>query len=105
MRSATTSDFPTMTCRFESLRTPGRACLILTPFRLMAVPMLFVARLAYAGHAGEMESPALFPHELLVGLVGLAVILLFTVLALTWVVWRLRGLDRRLRDLEGDRKD
>jgi hypothetical protein len=31
--------------------------------------------------------------------------LLLTILALTWVVWRLRGLERRLRELEGERKD
>jgi len=30
---------------------------------------------------------------------------LFTILSLAWVVWRLRGLDRRLRELEENRKD
>jgi len=61
--------------------------------------------LALAGHAGEMETPGVMPHELVAGLVGLAAILLLTILALTWVIWRLRGLDRRLRELEENRKN
>jgi hypothetical protein len=60
---------------------------------------------AFAGHAGELDSPGVMPHELVAGLVGLAAILLLAVLALTWVVWRLRGLDRRLRELEENRKN
>ena len=52
-----------------------------------------------------MDTPGVMPHELVAGLVGLAAILLLTILALTWVVWRLRGLDRRLRELEETRKD
>jgi hypothetical protein len=64
-----------------------------------------IAAVAFAGHAGEMDSPGVMPHELVAGLVGLAAILLLAVLALTWVVWRLRGLDRRLRELEENRKN
>ena len=60
---------------------------------------------AYAGHAGEMDAPGVMPHELMAGLVGLAAILLLAILTLAWVVWRLRGLDRRLRELEENRKD
>ena len=72
--------------------------------------MLLVALLplattrAYAGHAGEMGAPGLMPHELVASLLGLAAILLFTILSLAWVVSRLRGLDRRLRELEESRK-
>jgi uncharacterized protein HemY len=44
------------------------------------------------------------PHDLVAGLVGLSAILLLALLALTWVVWRLRGIDRRLRELEENRK-
>ena len=66
--------------------------------------MLFTS-VALAGHEGEMDTPGVLPHELVAGLVGLAAILLLTILALTWVVWRLRGLDRRLRELEENRKD
>jgi hypothetical protein len=64
----------------------------------------FMASVASAGHAGEMDSPAVMPHELLAGLVGLAGLLLVTIAVLVWVVWRLRRLDRRLRVLEGGRK-
>jgi hypothetical protein len=67
--------------------------------------LLLAPRNAYAGHAGEMDTPGVMPHELVAGLVGLAAILLLAILALTWVVWRLRGLDRRLRELEENRKD
>ena len=67
--------------------------------------LAFLASIAFAGHAGEMDGPGLMPHELMTGLVGLAGILLITIVGLTWVVWRLRGLDRRLRNLEGQRKE
>ena len=60
---------------------------------------------ALAGHVGEMDTAGIMPHELVAGLVGLAAILLLAISALTWVVWRLRGLDRRLRELEENRKD
>ncbi len=60
---------------------------------------------AYAGHAGELDTPGVMPHELVAGVVGLAAILLLAVLALAWVIWRLRGLDRRLRELEENRRD
>jgi hypothetical protein len=66
--------------------------------------MLLIS-IALAGHAGDMDTPAVMPHELVAGLVGLAAILLLAILALTWVVWRLRGLDRRLRELEENRND
>ena len=79
-----------MTCRINRL--------------LLALPMLFTASPALAGHAGEMESPGLMPHELLIGLVGLAGLLLLTILAVAWVVWRVGRLERRLRGLEGGRK-
>ena len=75
-----------MTCRFSSLAILISSGAFISP--------------AFAGHAGEMDSPGLMPHELLAGLVGLAGMLLLTILALTWVVWRLRGLERRLRELE-----
>ena len=91
MKSATTLGCPTMTCRFNNLT-------ILLSFGALTSP-------AFAGHAGEMDNPGLMPHELLAGLVGLAGMLLLTILVLTWVVWRLRGLERRLRELEGERKD
>jgi len=64
-----------------------------------------MASAAFAGHAGETDALGVMPHELVAGLVGLAAILLLTILALMWVVWRLRGLDRRLRELEEHRKD
>ncbi|TLY38591.1 MAG: hypothetical protein E6K62_00300 [Nitrospirae bacterium] len=70
---------------------------------LIALLLLATTR-AYAGHAGEMGAPGLMPHELVASLLGLAAILLFTILSLAWVVWRLRGLDRRLRELEESRK-
>jgi hypothetical protein len=66
---------------------------------------MHIASVALAGHAGEMDTPGVMPHELVAGLVGLAALLLVAVLALTWVVWRLRGLDRRLRELEENRKN
>jgi hypothetical protein len=69
----------------------------------LALPCLTAE--AFAGHAGEMDTPGVMPHDLVAGLVGLAAILLLAVLALTWVVWRLRGLDRRLRELEENRKN
>jgi len=65
---------------------------------------MLLSSIAIAGHAGEMGAPGLMPHELVVSLLGLAAILLFTILSLAWVVWRLRGLDRRLRELEESRK-
>ena len=64
-----------------------------------------IAAIAFAGHAGEMDTPGVMPHELVASLVGLAAILLLAVLALAWVIWRLRGLDRRLRELEENRRD
>jgi len=67
--------------------------------------LAYITAVAFAGHAGEMDTPGVMPHELVAGLVGLAAILLLTILTLTWVVWRLRGLDRRLRELEETRKD
>ncbi len=66
---------------------------------------MLLTSIVLAGHAGEMDSSGVMPHELVTGLVGLAAILLLTILALTWVVWRLRGLDRRLRELEENRKN
>jgi hypothetical protein len=66
---------------------------------------MLLTAVAFAGHAGEMDTPGVMPHELVAGLVGLAAILLLALMALTWVVWRLRGLDRRLRELEENRKD
>jgi hypothetical protein len=78
-----------MTCRFKS----G-----------LFVLLLIVASASYAGHAGEMESPSVMPHELMAGLVGLAGLLLITIAALVWIVWRLRKLDQRLRALEGGRR-
>ena len=91
MKSAITSGCPTMRCRFRPFPT--------------AVALLFMGAPGHAGHAGEMDSPGLMPHELLAGLVGLAGMLLLTILALTWVVWRLRGLERRLRELEKAQQD
>ncbi len=91
MKSATTLGCPMMTCRFSSLT------ILLSSGALTSS--------AFAGHAGEMDSPGLLPHELLAGLVGLAGMLLLSILALTWVVWRLRGLERRLRGLEKTQRD
>src|SRR5207247_7993087 len=82
---------------FASLRMTTSTALTL------ALPCLDAE--AFAGHAGEMGASGVMPHVLVAGLVGLAAILLLTILALTWVVWRLRGLDRRLRELEENRKD
>jgi len=76
-----------MTCRFEFL----------------SALMLFVASAAHAGHAGEMDTPGVMPHELMAGLVLLAGFLLLTILVLVWVVWRLSRLDQRLRALEEKR--
>ncbi len=72
--------------------------------RFLVALLLLATTRAYAGHAGEMGAPGLMPHELVASLVGLAAILLFTILSLGWLVWRLRGLDRRLRELEESRK-
>lgn len=80
-----------MRCRFRSLT-------ILISSGALTSPVL-------AGHAGEMDSPGLMPHELLAGLVGLAGMLLLTIFALTWVIRRLRGLERRLRELEKAQQD
>ena len=66
---------------------------------------MLLTSIVLAGHAGEMDSSGVMPHELVTGLVGLAAILLLTILALTWVIWRLHGLDRRLRELEENRKN
>ena len=66
---------------------------------------MLLTSIVLAGHAGEMATPGVMPHELVAGLVGLVAILLLVILALTWVVWRLRGLDQRLRELEKNRKD
>ena len=52
--------------------------------------LTYITAVAFAGHAGEMDTPGVMPHELVAGLVGLAAILLLTILALTWVIWRLR---------------
>ncbi len=71
---------------------------------LLVALLLLATTRAYAGHAGEMGAPGLMPHELVASLLGLAAILLFTILSLAWVVWRLRGLERRLRELEESRK-
>jgi len=86
MKSATTLDCLTMTCRFNSLPLLLASGALPSP--------------AFAGHAGQMDSPGFMSHELLAGLIGLAGMLLLTILALAWVVWRLRGLERRLRGLE-----
>jgi len=91
MRSAIISGCPMTTCRFNGLQ--------------LAVPLLLSASPVFAGHAGEVESQSLLPHELLIGLVGLAGLVLFALLALAWVIRRVRGLDRRLQDLEGGRKN
>jgi hypothetical protein len=72
---------------------------------LSSLMILLMASLAFAGHAGELDTPGVMPHELVAGLVGLAAILLLAVLALAWVIWRLRGLERRLRELEENRRD
>jgi len=66
---------------------------------------MLLTSIVLAGHAGAMDTSGVMPHELVAGLVGLAAILLLTILALTWVIWRLRGLDRRLRELEENRKN
>lgn len=87
MRSAIISDFPMRTCR-----TSGLAII----FSVWASPAL-------AGHAGE-SGGGLLPHELWLGLVVLAGLLLCALMALGWVIARLRRLDRRLRDLEVGRK-
>src|SRR5437016_1370155 len=68
-RSATISGCPMTTCRIRGL--------------LVALLLLATTR-AYAGHAGEMGAPGLMPHELVASLLGLAAILLFTILSLAW---------------------
>jgi hypothetical protein len=65
---------------------------------------MLLTSIAFAGHAGDMGTPGVMPHELVAGLFGLAAILLCTILAVTWVIVRVRGLDRRLRELEESRK-
>jgi hypothetical protein len=77
-----------MTCRFKKALFPL---------------LFFVASTSYAGHAGEVEGLSIMPHELLIGLLSLAGLLLITIAALAWVVWHLRKVDRRLRILEGRR--
>lgn len=84
-----------MTCRIDRL----------LKILISSVALALVPSPALAGHVGEMDTPGVMPHELVAGLVGLAAILLLAILALAWVVWRLRGLDRRLRELEENRKD
>ncbi len=51
-----------------------------------------------------MDGPGLMPHELLIGLIGLAGMILLALLVLAWVLWRMRGIERRVQDLEGGRK-
>ena len=71
---------------------------------LPALPVPFTASPAWAGHAGETGGPGLMPHELLIGLIGLAGVVLLALFILAWVLWRVRGIERRMRDLEGGRK-
>lgn len=79
------------TCRFKLL------LLAAAVFPLTAPP-------THAGHAGEMDGPGLMPHELLIGLIGLAGVVLLALFVLAWVLWRVRGIERRVRNLEGERK-
>ena len=37
---------------------------------------MLLTAVAFAGHAGELDTPGVMPHELVAGLVGLAAILL-----------------------------
>lgn len=67
--------------------------------------LLLIASTSYAGHAGEIETLSVMPHELLAGLLILAGLLLITIAALAWVVWHLGKLDRRLRALEERRHE
>jgi hypothetical protein len=64
--------------------------------------------LAFAGHGGDMDnpgSPVVLPFEIWLGVMGIALLLL---LAIAWLVgnaFRLRKIDRRLRILEGKKKE
>ena len=66
-----------------------------------------VTSLAFAGHAGEMDnpgSPVVLPFEMWLGVMGLALLLLIAIAWLVGNAFRLRGIDRRLRVLEGKQK-
>jgi hypothetical protein len=67
----------------------------------------YVDSLAFAGHAGEMDhpgSPVVLPFEMWLGVMGLALLLLFVIAWLVANAFQLRRIDRRLRVLEGKHK-
>lgn len=59
--------------------------------------------MALAGHAGEIDIQLLMPHELMGGIVMLALITLALLVLVVFVIRRLRGLERRLLTLEQTR--
>ena len=59
--------------------------------------------MALAGHAGEIDIQLLMPHELMGGIVILALITLTLLVLVVFVIRRLRGLERRLLTLEQTR--
>lgn len=69
---------------------------------------LYVNSLAFAGHGGDMihpGSPVVLPFEMWLGVMGIALLLL---LAIAWLIGNafiLRKIDRRLRMLEGKKKE
>ena len=69
---------------------------------------LYVNSLAFAGHGGDMDhpgSPVVLPFEMWLGVMGIALLLL---LAIAWLIGNafiLRKIDRRLRMLEGKKKE
>ncbi|MFQ5931445.1 MAG: hypothetical protein ACE5MM_03460 [Nitrospiraceae bacterium] len=59
--------------------------------------------MALAGHAGEMEIQLLMPHELMGGIVILALLILALLVLIGFVIRRLHHIERRLLTLEQTR--
>lgn len=97
MRSVITLASMTMTCRIDM-----RAVLRLI---LMPATLLAAASSAWGGHAGEGGTAAILPFEFLIGLAGLAVLLLIVLAWLIGVAWRLRRIERRLGSMESNRTE
>jgi hypothetical protein len=67
----------------------------------------FVGSAAFAGHSEEIGAPnmpVILPYEFFIGIVGLAALMVITILWLAGNAWRLRKIDQRLRLLEGKLK-
>jgi hypothetical protein len=59
-----------------------------------------MAASAYAGHAGEVSGQAMMPHELVGFVVVLALLVIVLAMLTALAFWRLRVIDRRVRQWE-----